>query len=180
MFHRVPLEIHEHVGHRVLFGIGEISEGFEDVNPVVVSLRVFLIEKPENLPEAVALGGYIEIDEIAPGAAACNRAHFHAGDVARISDRNVVEPVGCEWHWVGVAQEADLGCLDGGVERVRRFCDEREAVEDLDTLEKRVFVEVLRRKEVQVQGEPVAELQSQPCSTRKIEVVQQMRVPEGE
>ena len=121
MFHRVPLEIHEHVGHRVLFGVREKREGFEDVNPVVVSLRVLLIEKPKNFPEAVALSGDVEIDEIALGSAACDRAYFHAGDVARIGDRNLVEPVGCEWHRVGIAEETDFGCPDSGVERVRRF-----------------------------------------------------------
>jgi len=65
------------------------------------------------------------------------------------------------------------------MERVRSLSNQRESVECLDTLEERLFIELFLCEKVQVEREPMAELERQPGSTGEVEAVQQVCVPKG-
>jgi len=121
LLHSLPIKHFQHVGHRVPFSIAEKGQRLKDMNLTVVRLGVFPTEKPQNFLKAEALGTKVEIYEIAPGATARDSAHFHASNVARISNGNAEKPVLWEQHRVGIAEKTNLRSLDGGVDGVRGF-----------------------------------------------------------
>ena len=88
LFHPVPTDLFEHVGHGVPFRISEEGQGFEDVRFAALRLSVLRSKHPQNLLEAVSFGTNVKIHEIAPSPAACDGTDFHAGNIASIGNRN--------------------------------------------------------------------------------------------
>jgi hypothetical protein len=62
---------------------------------------------------------------------------------------------------------------------MRGLCNQCEPIECLNTLEEHLFIELFLGKEVQVEGEPMAELKCKPGPSGEVETVEEPCVPEG-
>ena len=108
-FHFFPGQRKKHRRHRFFLGIHKVDERFLHMNDAVVGLREFPLKEFEESRKSVTLGGHIEIDEITPRSAACERRELHAGDIAYIGNGQTPEQFERKEQRVAVTYEAYLG-----------------------------------------------------------------------
>src|SRR5438105_3533871 len=103
-----PSKRDQHVGHGLLFGILEISEGFEQMNPVVCDRCIFDFEPLKNVLQSPETSRHIQVDKITAAAAIGNSVEFHACDIARVGDRDHIELAQRKNKRVWIMQKADF------------------------------------------------------------------------
>src|SRR5215471_1790208 len=98
------------------------------------------------------LAGRIEIHEVPLGSAAGDSSDLHAGDIARVGDGDIQEPLQWEENRIPIAEEAHLGALNSEVKSLRRPIDQPDVGNRLQLLKEILLVKEVKQEEIQVHG----------------------------
>src|SRR5260370_39764184 len=112
------------------------------------------------------------------GPAACQRADFHGCDISKVGNWNAVKRHVREQEWILISEKADFGSLNVRMQRLRGFGHKRTPRHLLKPLQQGFFVKKLIHKEIQVQREPMTQVEGEGGPSGKISSFEQPCVSE--